>query len=597
MKNQKENIIHLLVRLWRHLPKRRYRQFAFLLILIVFSSFTEVLSIGAIVPFLTILTSPDKIFQSNYAKPFIEFFNYTNSSQLILPLVIIFILFALLAGASRLLLLWVSTKLSFATGADISIDIYRKTLFQPYKIHIARNSSDVVSGITGKAGKLVFAVILPTVTMLSSSVIIVSILSAVIAVDPNISLLAFLGFGVLYGIIAFLAKNRLSKNSKIISKEYVQVHKALQEGLGGIREVLLDGSQNVFCKIYQASEQNLRKAYADTTFTGVSPRFAMESLGMVLIAVFAYFTFTGEGFTSAIPILGTLAVGAQRILPVLQQAYNAWTSIRSNQALLVDVLAFLDQPLPAYANLPHPEPMQFQKYIKISDLSFRYNSDLPDVLNSINLEIPKGARVGFIGSTGSGKSTLIDILMGLLEPTSGVIQVDETKLDQTSMRSWQTNIAHVPQNIFLADISISENIAFGIPKEKIDKSRVAYAAKQAQIDGFIQTLEDGYDTSVGERGVRLSGGQRQRIGIARALYKKASVIVFDEATSALDNETEEAVMNAISNLGSDLTIIMIAHRLSTIQNCDMIIELKDGNIFRKGKYNELFNDSNESVLV
>jgi ATP-binding cassette subfamily B protein len=255
---------------------------------------------------------------------------------------------------------------------------------------------------------------------------------------------------------------------------------------------------------------------------------------------------------------------------------------------LRDTLELLDQPLPDYINQKNLH-LSFNQEIALQGLKFRYSPHTPYVLNNINLVIKKGSRVGFIGTTGSGKSTLLDIMMGLLQPTEGFLKIDHNVIDGVNHRGWQERIAHVPQAIFLADTSVEENIAFGIPSDQIDQSRVRRAAQQAQIADIIESWPSGYQTFVGERGIRLSGGQRQRIGIARALYKQADVIIFDEATSALDGETEDAVMQAIEGLGKDLTILIIAHRLTTLKSCTQIVELSLGEITRVGSYQNIIN--------
>ncbi|RHX90878.1 ABC transporter ATP-binding protein [Leptospira stimsonii] len=590
MKN--ENLKILLFRLWQHLTPRRHKQYAFLLALVVFASFAEVMSIGAIIPFLGILTSPGQIFQLASVQAVAKYFHLQKPEDLVLPVTGIFAFAAIVAGGTRLILLWVSTRLSYATGADLSISVYHKTLFQPYIAHAQRNSSEVISGILGKANGLVSYTILPVVNIISGLFILVSILITLIAFDPLVSISAFIGMGFIYAIIGYTAKDRLVKNGKVLSEEYSKVVKILQEGLGGIRDVLIEGNQQAYCDLYQSSEQKLRKAYADNNFTAYGPRFLMEALGMVLIAAFACFLFRSEnGISGALPFLGSMALGAQRLLPVVQLGYQSWTSLRSSKSLLTDVLDLLDQKLPDYAFLPKPNPLPFSKSILIKDLEFRYEENGSLALKEINLEILKGQRIGIVGHTGSGKSTFLDIFMGLLEPNAGFISVDGRIIQSELTRSWQANIAHVPQSIFLADTSIAENIAFGIPLKDIDMEKVKLAAEQAQIADHIETLKEGYLSFVGERGIRLSGGQRQRIGIARALYKNSSVIVFDEATSALDSETEKAVMDSIDGLRKDLTILMIAHRLTTVQNCDLIVELKNGSIYRKGTFAELYQSA------
>lgn len=579
-------------RLWRHISLRRRGQFGLLLLLMILASFAEILSIGAVFPFLAVLTSPEHVFAHPAAQPIIQALGLTAPGQLLLPLSIAFGVAALVAGAMRLLLLWASTRLSFAIGADLSISIYRRTLYQPYAVHCSRNSSEVINGIAVKTNSVIYSIIVPTLTLVGSSVMLITILVALLAVEPVTALVAFGGFGLIYILIIRLTRKQLSLDSHRIARESSQVIKSLQEGLGGIRDVLIDGSQATYCQIYRNSDLPLRRAQGNNVFISQSPRFGMEALGMVLIVILAYtLAQQADGIDSAIPILGALALGAQRLLPVLQQAYAAWSNIRGAQSSLQDAIELLDQPLPHNAGKAAARPMPFKHSISLQQLGFRYSQDTPYVLKKIDLTIPKGSRVGFIGITGSGKSTLLDIVMGLLQPSEGKLKVDGQLITLANICDWQAHIAHVPQAIFLADSTIAENIAFGILKEQIDHQRVREAAQQAQIAASIETWPKQYQTIVGERGMRLSGGQRQRIGIARALYKKAEVIIFDEATSALDNETEQFVMNAIESLSQDLTLLIIAHRLSTLSNCTLIVELGTGGIKRSGSYKDIVNKS------
>lgn len=288
-------------------------------------------------------------------------------------------------------------------------------------------------------------------------------------------------------------------------------------------------------------------------------------------------------------MLGALALGAQRLLPALQQIYGSYSTIKGSYASFEDALILLNQPLTNYKKHSHSKPIPFKKEIQLKNLSFRYDKDTPWVLKNINLKLTKGSRIGFIGATGSGKSTLLDIIMGLLSQTEGSIIIDKQYITNKNRAIWRSHMAHVPQNIYLSDGTIEENIAFGVQKDKIDRQQVEKAAKQAQISGVIEGWQKGYETLVGERGVRLSGGQRQRIGIARALYKQADILIFDEATSALDNETEQAVMEAIEGLGKELTILIIAHRLGTLKGCDEIVRLEDASVAQIGNHQDMIN--------
>jgi ABC-type multidrug transport system fused ATPase/permease subunit len=583
-----DSIPRLLKRLWRHISPWRRVQCALLAVLMVIASLAEVLSIGIVLPFLGVLMAPERVFAHPLAQPLVESLEISEPHQLLLPLTIMFGGAVLMAGVMRLLLLWASTRLSFATGADLSISIYRRTLYQPYSVHVSRHSSEVITGIANKANAAIYSTIQPFLTLVSSIVMLLLILLALLAINPVIALAAIGGFGVIYLLIIWLTSKRLLSDSRRIAHESTQVIKALQEGLGGIRDVLIDGTQATYCKVYRRADLMLRRAQGNSWFIGQSPRFGIEALGTLLIAALAYWL-TGQsgGVAAAIPVLGALALGAQRLLPILQQAYSSWSAIRGGQASLQDTLELLDQPLPDYADRPPPSPLSFRDAIVLNQLSVRYSPDSPWVLRHLDLRIAKGSRIGFIGTTGSGKSTLLDIVMGLLDPAEGTLEIDGVPITPENRRAWQVHVAHVPQAIFLADTTVEENIAFGIPPDLIDRERVKQAARQAQIAETIESLPMQYETFVGERGVRLSGGQRQRIGIARALYKQADVIVFDEATSALDSETERAVIRSIESLSEELTILVVAHRLSTLASCTRIVELADGRIKRIGTYEEI----------
>lgn len=581
-----QTISTLVGRLWPHITSRRRLQFGLLLVLMVLVSFAEILSIGAVLPFLGALTSPDRVFAHPLAQPLMQMLGITSADKLLLPMTVMFVLAALIAGVMRLVLLWVNTRLSFAVGADLSISMYRRTLLQPYTVHLARNSSEVINTISNKANEVTNSVLMGF-NVISSAVAIIAIILALVTVDAAIALGTFVGFAVIYSVSIWVTRRRLLLNSQRIAQGSSEVIKSLQEGLGAIRDILIDGSQETYCQVYRNADIGMRRARGDSTFVATSPRYVVEALCMVFIAGIAYILAQkSDGIAKGIPVLGALALGAQRLLPLLQQVYAALTGIRASQASVEDVMDLLDQPMPSSSS--HTvEPIPFQDSIGLHGMSFRYGADTPSVLDGLDLTIPKGARIGFIGATGSGKSTLLDIIMGLLQPTRGNLAIDGKAVGPGNCRAWQAHIAHVPQAIFLADTTIEENIAFGLPKELIDRDRVRSAARQAQIADVIDGWPLQYQTLVGERGVRLSGGQRQRIGIARALYKQADVIIFDEATSALDSETEQAVMDAIEGLSEDLTILMIAHRLTTLKNCTQIVELGAGGVRRIGSYQEI----------
>jgi ATP-binding cassette, subfamily B, bacterial PglK len=581
-----------LVGLWRHLSPRRRYHFGLVLGLMLISAFIEVVSLGAVLPFLSILTAPDQVFKYPIVQDVVTQWGITEPDQLVLPLTIAFAVAAILAGVTRIFLIWASTRLAVSIGSDLSIGAYRKTLYQPYYVHVARNSSEVISGITNKVNTVVFGVLLPFLTVVSSTVLLLAIMVAMVIIDPIVALIASSGFGASYLMISWISRKRLKRNGEQIAYQQTQVVKAIKEGLGGIRDILLDETQPTHCDIYFKADYPMRRAMGSNSFIGSSPRYILEAFGMAMIAALAYLvSHQPGGIAAAFPVLGTLALAAQRMLPAMQQMYGNWAGMAGAHASLIDTLKLLDQVLPDEFFASIPAPLRFKKNIEFKDVRFRYNCNSSWVLDGLNLIIPKGARVGFVGGTGSGKTTTSDLLMGLLMPTEGEIMVDNQLLTGSRVRAWQKIIAHVPQNIFLSDKSITENIAFGVPHDNIDMDRVCQAAKQAQLTDFIESTSEGLQTHIGEYGVRLSGGQRQRIGIARALYKQASFLVLDEATSALDNITEQFLMESIEGLNRDFTILIIAHRLTTVQKCDIILELKDGQLVAQGSYEQLLENS------
>jgi len=554
----------------------------------ILAALAEVLSIGAVIPFLAVLTSADKLIQQEEIQPIIYLFRLTEASELILMFTVVFSAAAIFAALTRLLLLYLSTRLSFAMGADLSINIYRRTLYQPYSVHVLRNSSQVINGVINQANGVVHNSVMPILTLISSLVILSAVLIALLIVNPTIALTVFLGFGSLYWVVILKTKRRVLENSDKIARESSAIVKALQEGLGGIRDVLIDGSQEAYCKLYRRADQSLRRAQGRNLFIAQSPRYAMEGLGMVSIASVAYLMAREPGEIAAvIPTLGALALGAQRMLPVLQQAFAAWSNMRGDLASLRDVLNLVEQPLPRYYEARQKDNLILLNEITLSSISFRYSEDADWILRDINLIIPKGITLGVIGQTGSGKSTLTDVIMGLLSPSEGQLRIDGKLITTSNSHEWMSCIAHVPQTIFLPDSTVEENIAFGVEPDLIDFNRVRLAAQQASLSETIESWPMRYQTMVGERGVRLSGGQRQRIGIARALYKRSQLIVLDEATSALDDNTEREIMEAIGNLSEGVTVIMVAHRISSLSRCDQIIEVENGALKRIGTYGDL----------
>lgn len=571
--------IVLIIKLWGQIGSTSRKKLALVLILMLIVSFFEVISVGMLFPFLAILASPTKTFGHPMMQLILPILDIHSPSDLLTPLMAIFAITVVIACAMRLLLLWSTVRLSFVIGTEITSSVYRKTLYQPYHVHIARNSSEIISVVSNKSHAVVHSALIPALTLLNAFLMLISILTAIFLINPLIAIIPIAFFGGVYLFLYLLTRRLLEQDGSTVAHEGTQIVKKLQEGLGGIRDILIDGSQSVYLRMYSESDTRLRRAQGRSIIVSQSPRFLIESFGMLIIVGLAYILGKQQnGLVEVLPVMGVLAVAAQRMLPVLQQAYAAWGSVKSGQASLQDTLDLLEQDEPNSDALLPIKPTGFNSDIKLSNLGFRYKPEMPWVFRGVDLKIKKGERIGIIGPSGGGKSTLLDILMGLLEPTEGWLEIDGVPVRTDTLPHWQLHVAHVPQSIFIADISVAENVAFGVLKNEIDFERVRLCCRKAQVADLIESWPDQYMTCVGERGVRLSGGQSQRIGIARALYKKADVIIFDEATSALDSQTEAAVMATLENLGENLTIFLIAHRLTTLKMCTRVFELRDSRI-------------------
>jgi ABC-type bacteriocin/lantibiotic exporter with double-glycine peptidase domain len=560
-------------------------QLAFLFVLMLTAAMAEMISLGAIFPFLAVLTDTGKALQQPLISKAVSLLGFADGDDLTWPFTLLFGGAVIAAGAIRFMLVFATVKVNFGIGHELGVEVYRRALYQPYEVHVTRNTSEIMGGIS-KVDEVVW-LLFAILNMTSAFIIAVLLAAVLITINPLLAIGTLIGLGSVYGLVTLLARKRLYLNSLIHSRSINSRVQEAQEGLGGIRDVLLDHSQTIFTRRFAEIDLSLRQVQASNNIIGPCPRFAVESVGMVLIALFAYsMAKTNGSLVAAIPVIGALTLGAQRLMPLIQQVYGNWVLVSGNSQTLHDVVDLLKQPIPKEVQVD-VGCLPFDGEIRFDKVSFRYQPHMPLVLSGLDLSIVKGARIGLIGTTGSGKSTVLDLLMGLLQPTDGKILVDGSALVGQARFAWQNNVAHVPQSIFLADTSFAQNIAFGVPPYEIDFERVRKAANQAQIANFIEADPQGYLAMVGERGVRLSGGQRQRIGIARALYKRASVLVLDEATSALDRETEMSVMKSIEGLGRDQTIIIIAHRVETLQGCDFIYKLEKSGLFQLNVVNSL----------
>lgn len=584
MTEDKTNISSLLLNLFSKISNRRKFQIPFLGLLMFIGIFAEVASLGLVIPFLGILTSPDDVLQYETVYFFYTYFEYENPKDLIFPVTIIFLSFVTAANLIRLILYWTTTKFVYGIGHEVATKVFSNTVFQPYEYHLYTNSSEII-GAVNKAQIIVGNVLLPLIRMIISLFIIIAISITLLVINPKVFYLASVSIGLSYLVISFFTKTLLKSNSSIIAKNQSLRVKELQEALGGIREIILDSSYHYYISRFSKIEYDLRSSQAKNLVIGEFPRYIMETVGIVGISAFAFLAVSSSsGFNNIIPLLGALALGAQKLLPLIQQVYAGWANINGNLAVLRDVINLLNAKSKPITKMVS-EKIDFNSEISLRNIYFKYQNSNNNVLKNIDFSIKKGEKIGIIGKTGSGKSTLVDLIMSFLQPSEGKFFVDNVEINSFNRNIWQSMVANVPQSIFLIDGTISENITLSrdLPNKKI----LEKVCKQARINDYINSLPYGLKTSIGERGIRLSGGQIQRIGIARALYKNPSILILDEATSSLDNFTEKEIIKSIECLDDQLTIITIAHRLTTLSFCDKIIQMDQGILAKIGSYEDL----------
>ena len=567
---------HAVKGLFSQLSPRRRWQLVLLVLLMLVGGFAEVVSIGLIVPFLAFLIEPLEAMQLTLVAQIANIFDLTDLNDLRWFFTVLFMVAAVVSGVMRFLVIWINTRITFSIGHEIGVEIYRRVIYQSYAVHVSRHSSEII-GAVNKVEPITH-ILIGLLNGMSALLLSISIVVTLMIINPVFTAFTIIVLGGVYVVVMLLVKKRLEMNAEIISQTMNDRFKVTQEALGSIRDILLSHGQEYFSNLFKKTDWKYTTARASNLVIGPSPRFIVEALGVLLIAGLAYYAvMSTDGLNIMIPTLGAMALGAQRLLPNLQLIYIGVTNLKGQEQLIFDVVELLDQPTDE-EYLSDLDPLMFENQIVFENVSFQFQDDSPLVLKGLSFSIAKGQRIGFAGPTGSGKSTTIDLLMGLLLPSIGEISVDEIPLTGKARLQWQKNIAHVPQDLYLMDASFAENIAFCKAPDDIDLQRVEEAAKLAHIHDFIAEKPKGYQSLLGERGVQLSGGQRQRVGIARALYRRASIIVLDEATSALDTEMETAVMSSIEKIDRNITIIMIAHRISTLKNCDLIYQLGHGSI-------------------
>lgn len=565
--------------------------------MILVMAFLDMLGVASILPFIAVLANPSLVetnpmlswgykFSANLGVSSIEQFLF-----LLGLLVFVFLVFSLTFKA---LTAYAQTRFTLMREYSIGKRLVEGYLHQPYSWFLNQHSADLGKNVLSEVGNVINGALVSIMALMSQIAVTIALLALLLFVDPFLAISVGLVLCIAYGGILSLMSGWLSR----LGQERIQANQerytVLSEAFGAAKEVKVGGMESAFIGRFAKPAESYAKGQAIAQVISQMPRFALEAIafgGMLLVIL--YLMAKRGGFAEALPIITLYAFAGYRLMPALQQIYGAFTQLKyatpALKALHADLISL--NPVEVFQKIVLPMPLE--KSIELKDIHYSYpNSSLPAV-SGVSLSIPSRSIVGLVGLTGSGKTTTVDLILGLLEPQKGKLYVDDQVIDSSNRRQWQRSIGYVPQQIYLADDTISANIAFGVNHQEIVQQAVDNAAKIANLHDFIiSDLPEGYNTTVGERGVRLSGGQRQRIGIARALYHNPSVLILDEATSALDNITERAVMDAVSNLGHNITIILIAHRLSTVRQCDQIYVLENGQIKANGTFEELSMQSN-----
>jgi ABC-type multidrug transport system fused ATPase/permease subunit len=582
--------------LWTTLRPRRRRQLLALQALSLAAAAGEVANLGALLPFLRLIAKPQEGLKA--LGPMAAPLQSLPEQHLLLSLGLAFMAVVVVSTTLRVITIRSQLRLAALITADLGDQVFASVLRRPFAWHVQQNSSSVLGYLTKDVDQVASS-IQALLLMVVNLAIVVLLGGSLIALAPGVMLVISALLAGFYLQVFRFTRGALRADGERLIINYQSSLQVAQEAIGGIRDVLLDRSQAFFQDAYRSRQNIYRLAGAAINTKAQVPRYLIEGfMVMLIVGLSMSLALGGQGIEQQLPLLGTLALGAYRLLQPLQLCFFAISSLQANQASLDHLHPFLiskpEGQQVGYTNESHvPALSAATPLVTLERLSFRYSENGPWVLRGLDLAVQPGERLAFVGSTGSGKSTCGDLILGLLNPTQGGVLVDGQDLQSTPglTAKWQARVAHVPQQTYLSDASFAANIAFGVPADRIDQQRVRLAAAQARIAELIESSPDGYGTVVGERGVRLSGGQRQRIGIARALYRQAELLVLDEATSALDNRTEAEVMASIEDLDRQITVILIAHRLSTVEYCDRIVLLEHGRIRGIGSYQEMASDN------
>lgn len=566
-------------------PSER-RRGALVVALMLGAALIEVAGIASIAPFLAVLGNPEVVETNSYLARAYAALGFESPRAFLFALGLLALVVLVGTSVFRAGVTYAVTRYTSMRRHAIGRRLLEGHLRQPYAFFLQRNSVDLSKTIFSEVDQFIGSALRPLAELVTYGAVTVAIVVLLLIVDPVLALGVAALIGGFYGLVYGMARRWLDRIGRDRARANRERFKAAAEALGGIKELKLLGREAAYLRGFEAASRRLARHVANSAIVGALPRFLMEAIGFAAVLLLALYLIADSGDLGAVlPVLGLYVFAGYRLLPAAQRIYGAVTSLRFGAAAVDAVVADLNQLPPAPAGAERGERLPIAHAIELRDVSFAYPGARDPVLRDVSLTLPANATVGFVGATGAGKSTLIDLILGLLEPSEGRVLVDGTPLGPETVRAWQRGIGYVPQHIFLADDTVARNIAFGVADGALDREAVERAARMAQLHDFItDELPHGYDTVIGERGVRLSGGQRQRLGIARALYHDPQLLVLDEATNALDQETEAAVMRAIEDLSGQKTILMIAHRLETLQRCDMVVRLEGGAVRDVGSY-------------
>lgn len=559
------------------LPQRRRTQLLLVLAIMLSGAFAEFVTLGAIVPFIHIMSDPAGFLQDRQGGLVGGLMSGQTEQQARLTLTLLFMGALLLAGTIRVLITWSTAKFAMRIGYDLTSTVYRNIIQQDYSFHLSNSSAELLGSLQ-KINVFAAGVVQPVMQAISAAITSVFIVAALVVINPVVATSAFLIILGLYLLIYLIVQPFQRQNGVVIAWSQSQRMRLVQEAFGGIRDIIINGLRGFYIGRFSGIENDLRNRMASNIVLSNVPKSIIETLLLAIASLAIYFHSSASGdFSSILPTAAAFALGMQRMLPYMQLAYRGRAQMTANAASTSDVRNFVSMKAPK-PPADRWTDIAFDCDLRLEGVGFSYGTEGAPVLSDITFQIPKGAFVGITGQTGSGKSTLVDLIMGLQLPGSGTINVDGIALSRSNLGAWRSRIAHVSQSVFLVEGTIRENIALGVAQADIDEDRLEDVIRRAELTTVVADLADGLDTAVGERGARLSGGQRQRIGIARALYLNRDVVVLDEATSALDNATQTKVMANIRSMDQHVTILSITHRLDTLQGCDFIIHLEKGRL-------------------